>query len=108
MSRKFLAVVVVLALVVLVLFVYGRSRQRRRDEWVARAEAEQRAEEARLARWSSIDAALAAIRSADDAFSYVLFEDFLYALYAEAHFARGKPDGHTSWGAAGKPLVEPP
>jgi predicted lipid-binding transport protein (Tim44 family) len=35
-------------------------------------------------------AALDAIRNFDEDFSVVLFEDFLYALYAEAHYARGK------------------
>ena len=45
-------------------------------------------EEVRATRHASVTAALAAIRSDDDAFSFVLFEDFLYALYEEAHRAR--------------------
>lgn len=41
-------------------------------------------------RYATLIAALSKIRSFDPAFSFVLFEDFLYALYAEAHTARGE------------------
>jgi len=40
-------------------------------------------------RYRSVAAALAAVGSTDRGFSRVLFEDFLYALYAEVHSARG-------------------
>jgi hypothetical protein len=43
-----------------------------------------------LERQPSIMAALGALRSSDDAFSWVLFEDFLHALYVEAHTLRGR------------------
>jgi predicted lipid-binding transport protein (Tim44 family) len=41
------------------------------------------------ARYPSIAAALAALRSKDTSFSWVLFEDFAHALYVEAHTLRG-------------------
>ncbi len=41
-------------------------------------------------RYGSLIAAVAAIRQHDPEFSFVLFEDFLYALYTEAHSARGQ------------------
>jgi predicted lipid-binding transport protein (Tim44 family) len=40
--------------------------------------------------YPSLVAALTTLRTTDPEFSFVLFEDFLYALYAEAHMARGK------------------
>lgn len=48
------------------------------------------AEEARRVRHRTVAAALAEARGRDEAFSQVLFEDFLYALYAETQMARGK------------------
>jgi hypothetical protein len=47
-------------------------------------------QERALQRHPSIVAALGALRSTDDAFSWVLFEDFLHALYVEAHTLRGR------------------
>lgn len=89
-SHKFLWFLLGLGVLLFVFWGYGRYKQGQNSEWVARAEAEARAEEARRRRWASIEQALAGLRAADDAFSFVLFEDFLYALYAEAHFARGE------------------
>jgi hypothetical protein len=40
--------------------------------------------------YPSLTAAIGALRSRDPEFSFVLFEDFAYALYAEAHTARGE------------------
>lgn len=48
------------------------------------------AQERALQRHPSIMAALGALRSTDDAFSWVLFEDFLHALYVAAHTLRGR------------------
>lgn len=77
--------------VALAVWGYGRYLRKRQEEWIARADAEAQAEEDRWRRWASIDEALAILRAQDDAFSFVLFEDFLYALYGETHAARGKP-----------------
>ncbi|MCA9597485.1 MAG: Tim44 domain-containing protein [Myxococcales bacterium] len=41
-------------------------------------------------RYDSVQAALAALRATDAGFSFVLFQDFLYALYAQAHTLRGR------------------
>lgn len=41
-------------------------------------------------RYASIQEALHAIVAKDENFSFVIFEDFLYALFAEVHTARGK------------------
>ena len=83
---------------IIIAFVVGSiliSRRRQADHraWEARAREEALAERKRKQRHANIEAALAAIKSTDDAFSYVLFEDFLYALYGEVHSARGKSDG---------------
>lgn len=92
-SHGFLWFLLALGILLFVFWGYGKYKQGRDREWVARAESEARAEEARRKRWASIEQALAGLRAADDAFSFVLFEDFLYALYAESHFARGKDGG---------------
>lgn len=39
--------------------------------------------------YRSVAAAIEAIKAGDDAFSWVLFEDFAHALYVEAHTSRG-------------------
>ncbi len=66
------------------------ANQRARGDWstadVDEGPARPAAEEA----GGSPRAALEAIRGFDEDFSVVLFEDFLYALYAEAHNARGR------------------
>jgi hypothetical protein len=78
-----------LPLLLVVLYIlYSRWRE---DQRLAHWEATQQEEEdavVRATRHANVTAALAAIRSDDDAFSFVLLEDFLYALYAEAHTAR--------------------
>jgi hypothetical protein len=90
MMRSLFVVFAVGALLVLAVVLYWRWRDRRQNaEWEARVNAEAE-EEVRNTRHANVKAALEAIRSEDDAFSYVLFEDFLYALYGEAHTARGK------------------
>jgi predicted lipid-binding transport protein (Tim44 family) len=40
-------------------------------------------------KFSSVDSAIAALKAKDEAFSFVLFEDFAHALYVEAHTLRG-------------------
>jgi predicted lipid-binding transport protein (Tim44 family) len=40
-------------------------------------------------KFSSVGSAIAALQSKDEAFSFVLFEDFAHALYVEAHTLRG-------------------
>lgn len=94
-SAEFTFFILPFGLLFLGLVVVQRYRGlRRRLEWEARGAREaddevREVREEREARHGSITAALAALRSADDAFSFVLFEDFLYALYAEVHTARG-------------------
>jgi hypothetical protein len=71
--------------------LYMRWKNGEREaSWDAAAHAQDEA--TRAARHASVSSALAAIRSTDDAFSFVLFEDFLYALYAETHGARAAGD----------------
>jgi predicted lipid-binding transport protein (Tim44 family) len=80
-----------IAAVVLLVVLYMRWKNGERTaSWDAAALAEEKVTRAR--RHANVTAALAAIRSSDDAFSFVLFEDFLYALYAEAHTARAAGD----------------
>jgi len=86
-------IIVFVILIIIVGAIYGIAQSRKGDraEWTARAVADNRAEMSER-RWNSIEEALATMRAADDAFSFVLFEDFLYALYGEVHAARGTPD----------------
>lgn len=66
-------------------------RRRRDQAWATAMQnvaREAAAEEART-RFASIEAALEAAGASDAKFSRVLFEDFLYAIYAEVHAARG-------------------
>ncbi|MDI1479035.1 TIM44-like domain-containing protein [Polyangium sp. y55x31] len=60
------------------------ARRRERERKQAQAQARRRNNH------SSIESALRALGSKDTNFSRVLFEDFLYALYAEVQAARGK------------------
>lgn len=81
-----------MAFLVVALVWYGRYRQQKQWlEWEATAARDEVNRVEAIRRHKSITDALASIRSADDAFSYVLFEDFLYALYGEVHQARGAP-----------------
>jgi hypothetical protein len=78
------------AVIVFVLFLIVYSRWQTNKQlasWEATMQEEQDAK-VRDTRHANVRSALAAIRSDDDAFSFVLFEDFLYALYAEVHTAR--------------------
>jgi hypothetical protein len=88
-AYKAFALLFGLPILLLVLFIlYSRWRE---DQRLSHWEATQQEEEdavVRATRHANVTAALAAIRSEDDAFSFVLLEDFLYALYAEAHTAR--------------------
>jgi hypothetical protein len=84
--KVFLGIVIVVGLIV----AYGRWRQQRMlAEWEAQADANEQDFE-REQQHTSITTAMQRIREQDEAFSQVLFEDFLYALYAEVHTARGK------------------
>jgi hypothetical protein len=74
-------------LVIIIVWVVRSREQTHQSEWDAGlAEVERQAREAR---YGSLVAALDSIRRFDPEFSFVLFEDFLYALYAGAHTARG-------------------
>ena len=70
-----------------------RGRQQRRDaEWASEnstlieAAATPRRPSGKT--YPTIEAAIAALRAGDEWFSWVLFEDFVYALYTEAHTLR--------------------
>jgi len=94
-------ILVVVAVVVIVVVV-GRALESRRlsawssgipNAWVEAEAAFDPKKEAALARnptYASVELALQGIAAKDDAFSFVVFEDFLYALYAELHTLRGK------------------
>src|SRR5262249_1167125 len=79
----------------LLVFVGGLSlvvwglRRKREQEWSSLARRTADASFVEQRRFKTVNDALAFIGSADTGFSRVLFEDFLYALYAEAHAARG-------------------
>lgn len=89
MSRALLVGLVVIAVAIAALVLYFRKRDRDAvASWEARV-AEAAESHARTERERSKKTALQALRARDRAFSWVLFEDFLYALYAEAHTARG-------------------
>lgn len=90
MTRSLGIVVGVGLLVLVALILYWRWKERRQDAYWEASVAAEEEEVVRATRHANITAALEAIRSEDDAFSFVLFEDFLYALYAEVHTARGK------------------
>lgn len=80
-------------MIVLVVVIYARWNDGMRGaEWesgiISRPPPRSRRDHEQ--RYGSLIAALAAIRRFDPEFSFVLFEDFLYALYAEAHTARGE------------------
>lgn len=71
--------------------------KRRQQAWYAMVEhvnAEEaearRAEEERNRRHASVSEAIAALSGTDEAFSWVVFEDFLYALFTEIHTLRGR------------------
>lgn len=88
--------VVAVALVALVVVFFSWSGRRRDQEWASSfsPESDDDSDVApdRFASYSSVQAALAALAARDEDFSFVVFEDFLYALYAEVHTARGKND----------------
>jgi predicted lipid-binding transport protein (Tim44 family) len=91
LSRKLLPLTLVLGLVATGAGVsYGLRRRKEREwaTWAASADEEQGTVEEQR-RYASVGAALADVGSADEGFSRALFEDFLYALYAEVHAARG-------------------
>jgi hypothetical protein len=75
-----------------------RHVQKRREEqfWNSVNEGIDRDAEFRFAqemakkRHPTIQSALAAVKSTDDGFSYVLFEDFFHALFVETHKLRGE------------------
>ncbi len=93
----FFWILVVAGVVVVLVAVLAVLRRRKQAEWMAKVDAleeesaaEFAREEARRRRYASIDAALAGLRSQDEAFSFIVFEDFLYALYSEIHTLRGE------------------
>jgi len=68
----------------------GRDLRRRFKKAEDELRRERAKEAERRKRYTSVTAALEGIRSKDEDFSQVLFEDFLYSLYAEVQSARGK------------------
>jgi Tim44-like domain len=91
MSGSFLPVLFLAALAVLVLVLVMRHRTgMHRAEWESGLVEGPTRRRSVAQRYNSLVAALASIRQNDPEFSFVLFEDFLYALYTEAHTARGR------------------
>lgn len=89
--------VVAMALIALVVVVVSWSGRRRDQEWASSFSPHSDddgsdAVQDNFASYGSVQAALAALSARDENFSFVVFEDFLYALYAELHTARGKND----------------
>ena len=74
---------------------FAMMRRRRDAEWASSGfggvDVEEPSADERLAgaKYPTIEAAIAGARGKDQAFSWVLFEDFVYALYSEAHTLRG-------------------
>src|SRR4029078_7676041 len=83
-------------IVVVLIVLYTRSRDGwKQADWTTVDDDEQQrrfaeAERERAATYASVSAAIAALKGKDEDFSLVLFEDFLYALYAEVQTARGE------------------
>jgi hypothetical protein len=78
----------------IVFILYARSRDGwRQKDWDTadnfRDDEDERAAEAYENTYHTVMEALAALKGRDQDFSLVLFEDFLYALYAEVQAARG-------------------
>ncbi|MFT3769132.1 MAG: TIM44-like domain-containing protein [Minicystis sp.] len=94
MSGFFLLVLLVIAMIVIIAVLIGRwNSGLQGSEWesgLIDREAAERRQRQHFRTYQSLIAALSAIREIDPEFSFVLFEDFLYALYAEAHTARGE------------------
>lgn len=94
-SGFFSILLLALVMVVLIVVIYVRWRDGMRGpEWesgILDAPPRRQVEKRDHAEaYRSLVGALAAIRAHDPEFSFVLFEDFLYALYTEAHTARGE------------------
>lgn len=97
MSAAFFLPVVLLGGVVGVVSIAGWMRRRRERAWASEAgvvDAETLLSTTYRTRpaekhYPSITAAMQAVSSRDDAFSWILFEDFVHTLYVEAHTARG-------------------
>jgi Tim44-like domain len=91
MTGSFLVFLLVAAGVILVIVLVNKQRTGLHGpEWeTATAEDPPRVQVPRRPTYPSLVAALGTIREGDPEFSFVLFEDFLYALYTEAHTARG-------------------
>lgn len=78
----------------LLIVVFWAAAQSNRDgsrhpEWETGQRAVERKQESPANSYRSLMDALRALRAHDPEFSWVLFEDFLCALYTEAHLARG-------------------
>jgi hypothetical protein len=92
---------ILLGVGVLAIAVAGYSYMRRREEreWASgvlgedfdgSAEEIAREDADRKVRHASIDKVLHAYAARDESFSFAIFEDFLYALFAELHTLRGR------------------
>ncbi len=90
MFAYFFFPIVVLVLVVFGVWMYVLQRRRAMRDWASlNDDASDMLAAMRVAREATIDQALASIGAVDRRFSRAVFEDFLYALYAAAHGARG-------------------
>jgi hypothetical protein len=78
--------ILAIILTIIIVWVIRSREQTHQQEWDAGLAEVQAGREAR---YGSLIAALDAVRRLDPEFSFVLFEDFLYALYSGAHMARG-------------------
>jgi len=91
MTAFFIFFFLCVALIVVIAVVGQRSRTGlHQPEWETENDVPPPPPRAIADRYGSLVSALASIRQRDPEFSFVLFEDFLYALYTEAQTARGQ------------------
>jgi predicted lipid-binding transport protein (Tim44 family) len=91
LAGAFFSVILAVAIVVALVARLASSREgTRAREWDTGFAPRPSPARRRDQGYASLVAALDAIRARDPEFSYVLFEDFLAALYVEAHTARGR------------------
>lgn len=95
MSQAFLFPVVLVGGFVGLAAIIGLARRRADQAWASGVSSDDEdawspAEPQSVpSQFPTIEAAIAELRASDDAFSWVLFEDFLHALYVEAQTLRG-------------------
>jgi predicted lipid-binding transport protein (Tim44 family) len=101
MTKAFLVPVVAGGFLVILVGALGLYRRRQEAAWASAVLGDDEGWESGIAapankapspRYASIEAAIDALRANDDAFSWILFEDFLHTLYVEAERLRGGGD----------------